>query len=155
GRKHKGKREEACRRPCLEQLEDRTVPTAVAAPNGILSWWAGDGDATDRVGPDPGPLHNGVTFTQGEGSSAFQFNRANYVSANTTGLPIGNSDRTLEMWVKVNSFPTSGDTFFAGYGNFGTNNQTYHLGANESGLYWTQWGSGIGGPPLTANRWYH
>ncbi len=100
-------------------------------------------------------LNNGVTFAQGEVASAFQFNTSNYVSANTSGLPTGNSNRTLEMWVKASSFPTSAEAYFAGYGNFGSSNQTYHLGTTGSNLFWSQWGTGIGGPSLSANRWYH
>jgi sugar lactone lactonase YvrE len=139
----------------LEALEDRTVPTAVAAPSGILSWWAGNGNAADSVGPNSGTLNNGVTFGPGEVGSAFTFNTTDYVSANTSGLPTGNSDRTLEMWVKANSFPSSGEAYFAGYGNFGSSNQTYHLGTTGSQLFWSQWGTGIGGPSLTPNVWYH
>jgi hypothetical protein len=142
-------------RPYLEILEDRTVPTAVATPRGLLSWWAGDGNASDRVGPNAGTLNNGVTFGAGEVASAFSFNTSSYVSAPTTGLPTGNSNRTLEMWVKANSFPASGEAYFAGYGNFGTNGQTYHLGTSGSTLFWSQWGASISGPSLSPNRWYH
>jgi hypothetical protein len=121
----------------------------------LVSWWAGEGNAADSVGPNPGTLNNGVTFAPGEVGSAFSFNTTDYVSASTSGLPTGNSDRTLEMWVKANSFPSSGEAYFAGYGNFGSNNQTYHLGTTGSQLFWSQWGPGIGGPTLTANQWYH
>jgi hypothetical protein len=149
-----GKRK-ARRQLRLELLEDRTVPTAVAVPSGIQSWWAGDGNATDRVGSNPGTLNGNVTFATGEVSQAFQFDTTDYVSANTTNLPTGNSNRTLEMWVKANSFPTPGEAYFAGYGNFGTNNQTYHVGTSGSTLFWSQWGSAILGPTLNTNQWYH
>jgi hypothetical protein len=58
GRNRTGHRKARRQLPCLEILEDRTVPTAVAAPSGIVSWWAGNGNAA-----------------------------TDYVSANTTGLP--------------------------------------------------------------------
>jgi hypothetical protein len=139
----------------LEALEDRTVPTAVAVPSGVVSWWTANNTAADSVGPNNGTLNGGVTYGQGEVGSAFNFNTTDYVSANTTGLPTGNSDRTLEMWVKANSFPSSGESYFAGYGNFGSTDQTYHLGTTGSQLFWSQWGTGIGGPSLTPNVWYH
>jgi DNA-binding beta-propeller fold protein YncE len=154
-RRRDARRRLAAFRPHLEALEDRTVLTAVAAPSGIVSWWAGNGNAADSVGPNNGTLNSGVTYGQGEVGSAFSFNTTDYVSANTTGLPTGNSDRTLEMWVKANSFPSSGETYFAGYGDFGTSNETYHLGTTGSQLFWSQWGTGIGGPSLTPNVWYH
>src|SRR5262245_45050145 len=114
-------------RPCLEALEDRTVPAAVALPSGAVSWWAGDGSAADLVGSNAGTLNNGVTFFQGQVADGFRFNTANYVSAGTAGLPTGNANRTLEMWVKVNAFGPN-EAYFAGYGNFGSGGQTYHLG---------------------------
>src|SRR4029453_147869 len=49
-------------RRLLEVLEDRTVPTAVAAPNGLVSWWTADNTAADLVGMNVGTLYNGVTF---------------------------------------------------------------------------------------------
>jgi hypothetical protein len=120
-----------------------------------LSWWAGNGGTTDRIGPNAGTLNNGVTFAQGEVSSAFQFHNTDYVSANTTGLPTGNSDRTLEMWVKVNTFGTS-ETYFGGYGAFGTGNGTYHLGTlSDHRLFFSQWGQAIVGTALLTGRWYH
>jgi hypothetical protein len=143
------------RRLCLEVLEARTVPTAVALPSNTLSWWAGNGNATDQVGPNNGTLNSGVTFGTGEVSSAFQFNNTSYVSAGTAGLPTGSSDRTLEMWVKVNSFGAN-ETFFAGYGQFGTGNATYHLGTlSDHRLFFSQWGQAITGPPLQTGQWYH
>jgi hypothetical protein len=143
------------RRLSVEVLEDRTVPAAVALPSNAVSWWTANNTAADSVGSNNGTLNGGVTYGQGEVGSAFSFNTTDYVSANTTGLPTGSSDRTLEMWVKANSFPSSGEAYFAGYGNFGTTNQTYHLGTTGSQLFWSQWGTGIGGPSLTPNVWYH
>src|SRR5947209_8386314 len=69
-RRREARRHPAFRRPAsrlrLEALEDRTVPTAVAAPSGLVSWWAGNGNAADSVGPNAGTLNNGVTFAPGE-----------------------------------------------------------------------------------------
>jgi hypothetical protein len=131
------------------------LPVPVPAPSGIVSWWPANGNAKDIVGPNNGKLNNGVTYVAGEVASAFGFDTTDYVSAPTVGLPTGNSDRTIEMWVKGNSFPTSGEAFFAGYGNFGSNAQTYHLGTTGSKLLWSQWGQALTGPALNANQWYH
>jgi Ca2+-binding RTX toxin-like protein len=137
-------------------LEERTVPTAVPVPAGILSWWAGDGDASDLVGPNNGTLNNGVTFQQGESGDAFRIHASgDFVSAPTTNLPTGHADRTMELWVKFNSFPTSGESFIAGYGRFGTFNSTYQLGASGSQLFFSQWGGGLSGPSLQTGQWYH
>jgi hypothetical protein len=50
---------------------------------------------------------------------AFNFPSAGaYFQAPAKGLPTGNSDRTLELWVYVNAFVTN-EAILAGYGNFG------------------------------------
>jgi len=101
-------------RPTLEALEDRTVPTAVALPSGAVSWWPGDGSPADLVGSNTGTLNNGATYFQGQVADGFRFDGNDYLAAPTSGLPTGKGNRTLELWVKANAFPTSGETFFAG-----------------------------------------
>jgi sugar lactone lactonase YvrE len=153
--RRKAGRRLAPRRLHLELLEDRTVPTAVAAPSGLVSWWTANSTAADSVGPNPGTLNSGVTYAAGEVGSAFNFNNTSYVSANTTGLPTGNSDRSMDMWVEINSFG-SGESYFGGYGTFGTTNATYHLGTlSNHQLFFSQWGSAIFGPALQTGQWYH
>ena len=141
------RRKPVTRRLFLELLEDRKLLSSVPPPAGIVSWWAGDGNATDLVGSNAGTLNNGVTFHQGEVADGFNFNGNDYVSAGTTGLPTGKNDRTMEMWVKINAFPSAGETFFAGYGNFGSDNQSYSLGTVGSTLFWSQWGTRSLGRP--------
>jgi hypothetical protein len=66
---------------------------------------------------------------------AFSFDGSTaYLQASTLGMPTGNADRTLEMWVKLDSIvpsdnPTTAyfESFLAGYGNFGMFAQTFHL----------------------------
>ena len=43
----------------LEALEDRTVPTAVAVPSGIVSWWTANNTAADAMGLNNATLSNG------------------------------------------------------------------------------------------------
>jgi hypothetical protein len=127
----------------------------VPAPSGLVSWWTANGTAADLIGNNNGTLVNGVTYATGEVGQAFSFNGTDYVSANTTAMPTGNSDRTMEMWVNVTAFG-SGEAFFAGYGAFGSLNETYHLGTiSNHQLFFSQWGQAILGPALQAGQWYH
>jgi hypothetical protein len=120
-----------------------------------VSWWTANNTAADLVGNNNGTLNNGATFATGEVGQAFSFNTTDSVSANTTALPTGNSDRTMEMWVNVTAFDT-GEAFFAGYGSFGNSNETYQLGTDSSGhLFFSQWGQAIWGPALQTGQWYH
>ncbi len=146
----------------LEHLTPTPV-TCITPPTGIVSWWTGDNTANDKENLNNGTINSGVTYSAGEVGQAFSFNGVDgLMQATTTDLPTGNADRTLELWVKINAFqadvpdPSSPlESFFAGYGNFGSGGQTYQLGTAGNILYFSSWGSEIVGPSLQINKWYH
>jgi murein DD-endopeptidase MepM/ murein hydrolase activator NlpD len=88
---------------------------------------------------------------------AFTFDGVDdYLQAPTNGLPQGNGDRTLELWVKIDAF-VAGEAFFAGYGSFGSSLQTYHLGTENwhNMVFFSTWIEAIAGPVLQPGVWYH
>jgi uncharacterized repeat protein (TIGR02543 family) len=126
----------------------------VPPPSGLISWWPGESTANDIVGTNNGTLQNGATFTTGRVGQAFSFDGVDdYFQAPTEGLPTGNSNRTLELWVNSDAF--SSNDVWAGYGIFGNPTQTYHLGAVNGRLFFSQWGGALWGPLLQTGRWYH
>lgn len=140
-----------------------TPAICLTPPSGIISWWTGDNTANDKENLNNGAINSGVSFVSGEVGSAFSFNgNDGLMQSPTNSLPTGNSDRTLEFWVKINSFladvpdpHSSQESFFAGYGNFGSGSQTYQLGTAGNVLYFSSWGSALFGPSLQINKWYH
>jgi Concanavalin A-like lectin/glucanases superfamily len=130
--------------------------SCVIPPAGLISWWPADGNANDIQGVNNGILLDGATFATGMVGKAFSFDGTSRVSAPTTGLPIGNSDRTLDLWVKMNNV-VANEAFFAGYGTFGSGGQTYQLGTyvGNNILFFSQWGESITGPALSTGEWYH
>jgi len=144
-------------------LETAPQSSCISAPSGLISWWPADGNANDISDGNSGSLQNGTTFAPGKVSQAFSLDGVDdFVQGGTVGLPTGNHDRTIDLWVNINSFladvtePHSPlETFFAGYGNFGSANQAYALGTAGNVLYFSQWGNAIFGPSLQTNRWYH
>jgi hypothetical protein len=130
------------------------VEGCIEPPAGLVSWWTGDGNPDDIQGENDGMLIYRVSFSPGMVGQAFSFNGKNWLYASTKGLPTGASNRTMALWVKVNTF-LEGEAFFAGYGNFGTFEQTFHLGAVGNTLFFSQWGQAVFGPALQTNRWYH
>ncbi len=119
-----------------------------------MSFWPGEGDATDVVGPNSGTVV-GSGFEPGVVGLAFSFDAGTpLVFAPTTGLPVGSADRTIELWARPDQAITS-EAFFAGYGDFGTNSATYHLGTSGWTLFFSQWGLEIFGPQLTPGQWVH
>jgi hypothetical protein len=75
----------------------------VAAAQGLISWWAGEGGSEDSFGSNPAVLHNNVTFVPGESGQAFQFDGVGaYISVPASAmLDVGRtSGLTIECWIK-------------------------------------------------------
>jgi hypothetical protein len=126
---------------------------------GAVAWWSADGNSLDRCGTNHGTLLNGARFTEGMVGQAFWFDgNDDQFSATTTGLPTETSDRTLELWVRLDAFEEAGESFVAGYGGFGVHEAAYALTIVSSyhQPFWTQWGDAIrGGRALQTDVWYH
>jgi hypothetical protein len=135
-------------------------------PSGLVSWWRAEDTADDSVGPNKGTSQN-VTFVQGMVGRAFHFAGNGGVSANAIGLPTGTSERTVEMWVKLDAnYPETSqylEGLFFGYGDWRTDNGSYVVlvasgGASnfsENTLGFSQWGLLMPSPRLAENEWCH
>jgi serine/threonine protein kinase len=128
----------------------------IMPPSGLVSYWPADGNANDIVGSNNGDLLNGATYRPGVSGQAFSFGGADdLMQAPTKDLPTGSMDRTLALWVKVDDF-SDWESFFGAYGQFGSNDQVYQLGADGNDLFVTNWGKGsVGAYRLKAGRWYY
>ncbi len=128
----------------------------VAPPSGMISWWPGDTDARDIVGPNSGEL-NGTTLAPGLVVQAFQFDGLHDVTAPSTGLPTGGEDRTLEFWGMRETAPAADARLhvFAQYGSLGVHDGAFVVLAKQGQLMFSPWGSTIAGPEITANVWHH
>ncbi len=156
-RRRGGGPRKAGRQPlCVELLEDRTVPSAVAPPNGLISWWTADNTANDHMGLNHATLSNGAGFAGGMVAEAFSFDgNDDNLQAPTAGLPTGSADRTIELWARIDQ-QVAGEAFFAAYGVPGSDGQAYALGTLSDGrLFVSTWGPAIFGPALQNGRWYH
>jgi hypothetical protein len=74
----------------------------ISWPTGLVSWWPGEGDATDLVGGHNGQLLGGVSFGAGEVGQAFSLDGSTgRVSVPATGaLNLGTGPGlTLEAWI--------------------------------------------------------
>jgi hypothetical protein len=133
---------------------------AQGPPEGCISWWPGDGNANDVIGPNNGTLQGGTSFTQGRFGQAFYFDGIDdLVVATTKKMPTGKDDRTLEMWIKIDIRRNSEATF-AGYGNPGGITEMFNIGARfrSRNLFFASGGLGHssnGGVQLDLKSWYH
>lgn len=84
-------------KPATSQPKSCTPP-----PDGLISWWPGDGNANDIIGSNNGALVGGATFTAGEVGQAFSFDGIDdIVLAPATGFPTGAAPRTVAFWSKI------------------------------------------------------
>ncbi len=74
----------------------------VTPPSGLVSWWAGEGNANDSGDGNNGMLQGGTSFAVGKVGQAFSLNGSNaYVSfAASSNLNVGvGSGLTIEGWI--------------------------------------------------------
>ncbi|MEI9409326.1 VCBS domain-containing protein [Mesorhizobium salmacidum] len=134
---------------------DIGVGDPASLPSGLIAYWSADGTTEDAVGSNDGVLQNGASFATGMFGQAFSFDGVDDLfAAPSTGLPTGNSDRTISLWVKADAF-TTGESLLAGYGTFGSSGQTYQLGTSGDTLFFSQWGGAVFGPSLQTEQWYN
>ena len=132
--------------------EDFSKRSCTPLPSGAVSWWPGDGNTNDIVGSNHGQLVGGAKFAPGFVGEAFKFDGINgYFQSGASGLPESSADRTMEMWVKLDSIlppdVTTSDyfeDFFAGYGQPGYLGEFFELYSEYeppygNALAWSQW----------------
>lgn len=121
---------------CGSSSEDTSISdspngTACVQPfNGLVGWWAGDGDSNDRLNSNNGQEINGASYASGIVDQAFSFDGVDdYITiANAAELnPI--SEITFSAWVKVNSNNNHQMIITKFYGNFnnGPNDDSYAM----------------------------
>jgi hypothetical protein len=131
----------------------------VPPPSGIVSWWTGDNTFADLEGRNPGTANGSVAFVAGEVGDAFVFDGASAVTAATNDFPVGDADRTIELWVYLSSsvgiYPSLTEMFVQ-YGTFGTSGAAFALFTyGTPPLYWSQWGASVAGGSMSTGVWTH
>jgi hypothetical protein len=92
-------------------------------PSGIVSWWLGEGNATDVITGSNGVMYTGVSFTSGIVGQCFSFNGAAGCVIN--GLPLTNIQNsfTMEFW----AYPTKGIVLVATNGPLANYGQSFAI----------------------------
>ena len=104
--------------------------TCVQLPEGLISWWSGDGNADDLVGTNDGALQNGATFAPGQVVRAFSFDGADDYVTVGSNVNLANSSFTVEAWSKRASSGTN--DMILGQG-VALANQSLHFGLRDNG----------------------
>ncbi|MFA4873540.1 MAG: LamG-like jellyroll fold domain-containing protein [Patescibacteria group bacterium] len=124
-------------------------------PSDTAHWWRAEGNAQDSLGLNHGALEGGTVYDAGKVGQGFSFDGIDdLVEIPTQGLPAGASDRTLEVWVKIDALVAQ-EAYFAGYGLFGATGASYNIGASFGRLYFSSWGPDLFGPQVALGQWHH
>lgn len=122
-------------------------------PIGAIAIWRGDGDLVDEVGGRNGTSVGSVSYTTGMVGDAIDFAPGSSVSASEAALPIGGADRTIALWMRMESAPTN-ESIFVAYGNLGGFGESYVLGSTVQSPFFSQWGSAVFGLDFSLREWH-
>jgi hypothetical protein len=106
------------------------------APDNLVAWWPGEGDASDVVGQNHGELQGGATIGDGKAGQAFHIDGTSQsvLVPATTELNVGTgSGLTLELWVNPDS-NAAREPVIEWNRNSGTPNWGVHLWLATSNL---------------------
>ena len=78
-----------------------TVHYGPNVPTGLISWWRGEGDASDTMGVHPGTPQGGLGYAAGQVGQAFALNGQDAAVALGTWFNL--QEFTLSLWVKPGS----------------------------------------------------
>ncbi len=137
-----------------------TINDCAPVQQGLVSWWRGEGNASDSAGSNNGVLNGTVSFTPGQVGQAFSFNGNGYVEVpNSTTLEPGNV--TAEAWVRHNGSPGT-YKYIVAKGSRGTFAASYAIYTNFHGgldFYVSDTNWYYNSPPATLsiwdNQWHH
>src|SRR5262249_32600908 len=107
-------------------------PACATPPSGLVSWWPGNGDATDIGGPNNGTF-SGQLFDGGDVGQAFSFNAGtnNMRIPASPSIDLGkDSGFTIEAWIKTSDTSTGRPVVeWAPNGNYGVHLWVHAFGA--------------------------
>ncbi len=132
-----------------------SASSCLPLPSDAAHWWRAEGNTQDSIGLNHGTLEGGALYDAGKVGEGFRFDGIDdLVAIPAQGFPAGTSDRTLEVWVKIDALVAQ-EAYFAGYGLFGATGASYNIGASFGRLYFSSWGPDLFGPQVSLGQWHH
>jgi hypothetical protein len=140
---------------------DQAGAQCVPPPANIVSWWKGEGDATDAIGTNNGSIQGGVTFAAGEVGEAFSFDgtTSSVIVPDSTSLEITNI-LSMEAWINVAATNSSQAVMTKYGGAGGAKGYEFYLVGNVLTAFFTSPGVGSNSKitaaiPIVPGTWSH
>lgn len=145
----------------LLMLAPASEALAVPVTDGLVGYWAGEGNADDSSGFEHhGTLLGDATFAPGRFGQAFQFDGSgDAMRANGDALPTGASDRTIAFWVQSDDYAVAND-FLAGWGGTANNEMSalilgWFSNRDRKPTFWGYNNDFQATATLTDGQWHH
>jgi hypothetical protein len=125
-------------------------------PPGLVAHWSGEGKGKDSVSGNNGVLYGDVGIGPGKVGQAFSFNgKSSYIAAPDTGLPSGNSPRTVMFWMKWQAGAVGNNEPVVYGGPSGSD--AFYVVVINGRLYIGSWGGGDtpGSTKAADGNWHH
>ena len=123
------------------------VPSYVPT-NGLVGYWPFNGNANDESGNGNNGTVNGATLTTdrfGSANSAYSFDGVNdFISNPTNGLPYGNTNRTVNCWIRKENNNSPWTHTAVSYGSSSQSNALMLGVGNNNNIVVQGWGDDIG-----------
>jgi Concanavalin A-like lectin/glucanases superfamily/Immunoglobulin domain/Lectin C-type domain/Chitobiase/beta-hexosaminidase C-terminal domain len=99
-------------------------PPCASAPQGLVSWWRAQGNASDQVGGNNGSISGNVGFAPGQVGQSFTFDGSGAMVQLGSPTNLHFQDFSIEAWIKrgstsLTSFNGDGNGIIFGYYNGG------------------------------------
>jgi hypothetical protein len=140
------------------------VPTCLQPPEGLASWWAGEGSGFDSQCANNGTLQGGAGFTNGMVGQAFNFDGASqYLDVPNNASLNPTAAITVEAWIYPQLLldPTAAPVIKKAGEEWGQDDgYSLELSGPDRIMFWVYLDSGQGwtptdSAPLRPNRWSH
>ncbi|MGH7127998.1 MAG: LamG-like jellyroll fold domain-containing protein, partial [Planctomycetaceae bacterium] len=141
------------------------------SPQGTVSWWRAEGNATDAAGNNDGTLFNGATFAAGQSGQGWRFDSPPFAS-NSDQILVADDPSldlttvTIDAWFRLDVLPVAGASSIILEKGVTTSSENYGLtiGLGTGGLGEVQfsWHDGTtfrlvqsSGANIAAGKYYH
>ena len=132
-------------------------PDAIQAPEGMVGWWPGDGNADDIVGGNHGTPQGDATFATGMVGEAFSLDGdGDWVElVGAEALSLTNSSFTVDAWVNLSN-PRHQDPVLGTRSNVRNEGLALTAAWHDQHPLMSFWFNDLGGTAvISANTWYH